>query len=90
MVDWHNYGFSILEIGGCSKTLVKIAKWYELFFGRMAWKHLTVSEAMKRHLVQMIDVEPSIVHVVYDKATSKFKNLTKSEKEALFTKIALP
>ena len=43
VIDWHNYGFSILEVGGSSKLLIKVAKWYELFFGKMAWKHLTVS-----------------------------------------------
>lgn len=52
-----------------------LAKWYELFFGKMAWKHLTVSEAMKQNLVQLIRVDPKLVHVVYDKATSKFKSL---------------
>lgn len=80
IVDWHNYGFSILEVGGSGKKLVKVAKWYEVFFGKMAWKHLTVSIAMKNDLVMLTGVNPDLVHVVYDRATSKFKSLTKEEK----------
>ena len=90
VVDWHNYGYSILEIGGSGKSLVKVAKWYEVFFGKMAWKHLTVSGAMKNNLVQLIGVDPRLVHVVYDRATSKFKSVNQEERNALFTKIGLP
>ncbi len=90
VVDWHNYGFSILEVGGSGKSLVKVAKWYEVFFGKMAWKHLTVSEAMKKNLLQLIRVDPKLVHVVYDRATSKFKSLNLEEKNTLFNKIGLP
>jgi beta-1,4-mannosyltransferase len=56
----------------------------------MAWKHLTVSEAMKQNLVQLIRVDPKLVHVVYDRATNKFKSLNQDEKQALFVKIGLP
>ena len=90
MVDWHNYGFSILQVGGAGKSIVGLARWYELFFGKMAWKHLTVSEAMKKNLVELIRVDPKLVHVVYDRATSKFKTLNSEEKQALFVKIGLP
>jgi beta-1,4-mannosyltransferase len=90
IVDWHNYGFSILQVGGTGKAIVGLARWYELFFGKMAWKHLTVSEAMKQNLVQLIRVDPKLVHVVYDRATNKFKSLNQDEKQALFVKIGLP
>lgn len=56
----------------------------------MAWKHLTVSKAMKKDLIQLIGVDPNLIHVVYDRATSKFKTLSQNEKSALFVKIGLP
>jgi len=70
--------------------LVKIAKIYEVAIGRLAWKHLTVSNAMKKDLIRMINVPEKLVYVVYDRATSKFKSLTQEEKEALFVRIGLP
>jgi beta-1,4-mannosyltransferase len=76
VVDWHNYGFSILEVGGSNKFLVKIGKIYEVAVGRLAWKHLTVSKAMKKDLIRMINVPEQLVYVVYDRATSKFKSLS--------------
>lgn len=89
-MDWHNYGFSILEVGGSNKFLVKLAKIYEITVGRFAWKHLTVSKAMKKDLIRMINVPDHLVYVVYDRATSKFKNITQEEKQALFVRIGLP
>ena len=50
----------------------------------MAWKHLTVSKAMKKDLIQLTGVDPNLIHVVYDRATSKFKTLSQDEKSALF------
>jgi beta-1,4-mannosyltransferase len=53
IVDWHNYGFSIMQVNGSSKFFVTIARWYELNVGRMGYRHLTVSQAMKTNLCQI-------------------------------------
>jgi beta-1,4-mannosyltransferase len=50
IIDWHNYGFSILRVNQANRAIVWIAKVYEVYVGKFAWKHLTVSEAMKRDL----------------------------------------
>jgi len=50
-----------LEVGGASKSLVKIAKWYELLIGKMGWRHLTVSQAMKSDLIKMVGLRESDV-----------------------------
>lgn len=50
VIDWHNYGWTILEVNRVNKLLVKFVRFYELFFGRFGDHHLTVSEAMKVNL----------------------------------------
>ena len=89
IIDWHNYGFSILKVGGSNKYLVSIAKWYELFFGKMGWRHLTVSQAMKTNLIELVGMRAEDVFVLYDCATNRFKSLTQDEKLAMYHKISL-
>ncbi|POS74282.1 chitobiosyldiphosphodolichol beta-mannosyltransferase [Diaporthe helianthi] len=52
VIDWHNYGWTILEgTRGSSHPFVRISKLYECFFGRIAPSaNLTVTRAMKRQL----------------------------------------
>jgi beta-1,4-mannosyltransferase len=50
IIDWHNYGFSIMRVGGSHPALVRMAMRYELFLGRFGDKHLTVSNAMRADL----------------------------------------
>ena len=47
-MDWHNYGFSIMALTHSSTSpIVRVAKWYEGFFGRLADYHLCVTKAMQ-------------------------------------------
>lgn len=52
IIDWHNYGWTILEgTRGPSHPFVRISKLYESFFGRLAPSaNLTVTHAMQRQL----------------------------------------
>lgn len=52
VIDWHNYGWTILEgTRGSSHPFVRISKLYESFFGRLAPSaNLTVTHAMQRQL----------------------------------------
>lgn len=51
MIDWHNYGWTILAgTRGIKHPLVTISKWYECFFGRFGSYNLTVTDAMGRQL----------------------------------------
>jgi beta-1,4-mannosyltransferase len=52
IVDWHNYGFSLLGLRfGSQHWLVRLARWYEFRAGRMARAHLCVSRAMREDLL---------------------------------------
>ncbi|KAE8393491.1 mannosyltransferase [Aspergillus alliaceus] len=47
IIDWHNFGYSILALKlGNSHPLVRLSKWYEKTFGRYATAHLCVTNAM--------------------------------------------
>lgn len=47
VIDWHNFGYTILGIKlGNSHPLVKISKWYEGFFGKGAYANFTVTDKM--------------------------------------------
>ena len=47
VVDWHNYGFSLLAVRlGADHWLVRLARWYEFRAARPASRHFCVSRAM--------------------------------------------
>ncbi|KAK4702601.1 hypothetical protein P7C70_g3621, partial [Phenoliferia sp. Uapishka_3] len=51
VIDWHNTGYSVLSLRlGPQSPVVKVAQWIETFFGRKAFAHLCVTEAMKKKL----------------------------------------
>jgi beta-1,4-mannosyltransferase len=65
IVDWHNYGFTILGLRlGRSHFMVKLARWYEFAAGRRADGHLCVSEAMREDLKKRAGIE---ARTLYDR-----------------------
>ena len=80
-----------MRVGGVNPKIVGLARWYELTFGRFGDAHLTVSETMRQDLLTIIpSLRPDTVHVLYDRATSKFSTtLSQSQKNNLFSRIQL-
>jgi beta-1,4-mannosyltransferase len=70
VIDWHNYGYSILRVNGRNKILVLLGKLYEMWLGRFGDYHLCVSKAMQKDLMNKFNLRN--VFVLYDKATKKF------------------
>ncbi|KAJ3218159.1 mannosyltransferase [Clydaea vesicula] len=78
-IDWHNFGYSIMQLSlGTSNSIVKICKFYEFTFGKIADGHFCVSNAMKTFLIHDMKVSGKIV-VLYDKPPCHFKKLTVAE-----------
>ncbi len=50
VVDWHNYGYTIMEVGGAPRALVRLARAHERAWGRRADRHFCVTHAMKQDL----------------------------------------
>lgn len=51
VIDWHNYAYSIMALSlGKNHTLVKLARFIEMTFGRRAGLNFCVSNAMRQDL----------------------------------------
>ncbi|RUP42885.1 hypothetical protein BC936DRAFT_137947, partial [Jimgerdemannia flammicorona] len=51
IIDWHNFGYSMLgQKFGPDHPVVKFSKWYEQTFGNKAYAHLTVTNKMAQEL----------------------------------------
>lgn len=63
IVDWHNFGYSILGLKlGSSHPLVLLSKWYERFFARRADSHFAVTDAMVGVLKDQFGVKALALH----------------------------
>lgn len=85
IVDFHNYGYTILGLSaGNGSLLVKIAKWCEKFFSKKADNFLCVTKAMKMDLLENWNVR---AHVFYDCAPELFHPISVEEKHSFFVKL---
>lgn len=90
VIDWHNYGYTIMEANSVNPVLVTVGKIYERFFGQFGHQHLTVSNAFKKDLAEKFGIPLDKISVLYDRAVAgKFKQLTLKEKHELFGRISL-
>ena len=87
VVDWHNYGFSILALNvkNSNHPLVKFSYIFEGFFGYLADKNYCVSKAMKNDLLLKWKIKAD---VLYDRPPEEFKETTVEEKHKLFLKLS--
>ncbi|KAG2160192.1 glycosyltransferase family 33 protein [Suillus bovinus] len=87
IIDWHNLGYSILALKlGDNHLLVNIAKRFETIFGRSAYAHLFVTDAMRNHLEQEWGL---IGHksVLHDRPPSHFHKCPPLEVHELFIRL---
>jgi beta-1,4-mannosyltransferase len=82
VIDWHNLSYSILGLRlGERHPLVRIAERYERIFGRYAYAHLTVTDAMQAWLRETFKLEGEI-KTLHDRPAEQFKPLNKAEQKA--------
>ncbi|KAK5119221.1 hypothetical protein LTR85_007835 [Meristemomyces frigidus] len=63
VVDWHNFGYSILALRlGPRHPLVKVSEWYEGLFSRSATAHFAVTNAMCRVLKRKWSIDALPLH----------------------------
>lgn len=93
MIDWHNYGWTILSgTRGPNHPLVAISKLYECFFGRLGHFHLTVTAAMAHQLRSPpYNIPPSKPMIpVHDRPAKIFQplsSLQKTSREDILTRV---
>ena len=57
IIDWHNYGYTILKVNNRPKFLVYLACKYEKYFGKKSDLNFCVSQAEKRDLKKEFGIE---------------------------------
>lgn len=87
VLDWHNYGYSILELSFDSQRhpLVMLAEKIEAFFGPRVDAAFCVSKAMKRDLYNKWSIDAT---VLYDRPLASFQPSSVEEKHNLFMKLS--
>ena len=87
VVDWHNLGFSVLQmtVGRASHPFVVVSKAYERLFGQQLDGHLCVTAAMAGWLRDEWGVEAKVLH---DRPPEFFRRLDEAERHALFRRLA--
>ncbi|KAH0792028.1 chitobiosyldiphosphodolichol beta-mannosyltransferase-like [Histomonas meleagridis] len=69
VIDWHNLGYSLLKVHKVPNIIIKISKYLEIFFGRFADGHITVTKSLQEFLLN----ENIQSTVVYDRPSPLFR-----------------
>ncbi|KAH0565424.1 hypothetical protein GP486_001177 [Trichoglossum hirsutum] len=87
IIDWHNFGWSILALKlGHSHPLVKAARWYEFFFGRFATANFAVTSAMCSILKSTYKI-PTPIFPLHDRPPAHFQPLTPIQRSAFLNRL---
>ncbi|KAE8282742.1 Chitobiosyldiphosphodolichol beta-mannosyltransferase [Larimichthys crocea] len=86
VIDWHNYGYTIMALSlGQRHPVVRLAKWYEHFFGPLAAHNLCVTNAMKDDLQKNWGIEAT---TLYDRPPFIFRETPLKLQHELFMRLA--
>ncbi|KAG0254616.1 hypothetical protein DFQ27_006744 [Actinomortierella ambigua] len=89
VIDWHNYGASIVAQRLGQKSLfAKFTRIYEKVWGYKATIHLTVSRAMARDLLYIHEKRGKVT-TLHDRAPESFRRLNADEIHEFMDKIKL-
>ncbi|XP_071534698.1 chitobiosyldiphosphodolichol beta-mannosyltransferase [Panulirus ornatus] len=87
IVDWHNYGYTILALSlRKNHPLVYIYQMIEKIFGKLAHGGLCVSKAMKIDLEQNWGIRK--ITVLYDRPAARFHPISVEEKHNVLLKLS--
>lgn len=80
VIDWHNFGYSILALKlGNAHPLVQISRKYEQFFARFATAHFCVTNAMAKVLEKDYGITAPILPL-HDRPVSGFQPMNESQR----------
>ena len=85
VIDWHNYGFSIMKIQKANSIIVRIAEIYEHIIARLSDANFTVTEAMRKEILLWGARD---THVLYDKPHPRFSRLSESDRTEFLERIS--
>ncbi|KAK5071988.1 mannosyltransferase [Lithohypha guttulata] len=89
VVDWHNFGYSILALKlGHSHLLVRVSKYYEYALAKFAYCHFTVTDAMRDVLKNDLAIAQPIL-TLHDRPAPIFQPMTSQQRAAFLVQQAL-
>ncbi|KAL6238366.1 hypothetical protein BDW75DRAFT_228000 [Aspergillus navahoensis] len=89
VIDWHNFGYTLLALKlGDTHPLVKISRWYENMFCRSAVAHFCVTNAMASVLKQEFVLQTPILPL-HDRPASHFQPILDEQERKNFL-LSLP
>lgn len=84
VIDWHNFGYSILSMKlGSDHPLVRVSRLYELGLARYAYCHIAVTDAMCDVLKR--DFGLGNVQALHDRPAPLFQILSEAQKHKFLT-----
>ncbi|KAJ5083055.1 CAZyme family GT33 [Penicillium argentinense] len=84
VIDWHNFGYSILALKlGPAHPFVKLSIWYEKTFCKMASAHFCVTDAMRSVLKREFQLQAPILPL-HDRPASHFHPITDPKERTEF------
>ena len=87
VIDWHNFGYSILSLKlGPGHPLVRLSQWYERLLGRYASEHICVTDAMAKVLRDEYRIRSPVL-TLHDRPASSFQILDEAEKSRFLERL---
>lgn len=89
VIDWHNFGYSILALRlGQQHPLVRFAKWYEIYFASSGvYAHFCVTNAMARVLQQDFHLSKSKIFPLHDRPAEIYQPLNDTQRVQLLKEL---
>lgn len=84
VVDWHNFGCTILAMSVRNTLVLAVARWIERVFGGFADAHICVSRAMKEELERNWGIANAVV--LHDCPPEFFRPATAAERASVLAK----
>ena len=84
IIDWHNYGYTILEVNKRNKLICKIAYVYEKLFSKTSNMNFCVSKAMQRDLKERFGI--SAIWLPDRPVKGLFKFINETEANDMYAK----
>ena len=85
LIDWHNFGYSILALKlGPAHPVVRISRLYERIYARGAFAHFTVTDAMARVLKSSFGVTAVPLH---DRPAAHFQPFSKEQRNSFIAQL---
>ena len=88
IIDWHNFGHSILSLRlGTKHPLVRISRWYEETFCSTATAHFAVTDSMSRVLRNEYGIPKKLVMTLYDRPAAQYQPLSATQRLSFLSRL---